>query len=56
MVVNVGKCHFTCLGENAENEAFVFKDAIMNNIKKEKIQGVTIENKLTFFSHIRELC
>ena len=55
MVLNAGKCHFMCLGKNTENETFIFKDAIMNNSKGEKILGV-IDNRLTFSSHIRELC
>ena len=44
-----------CFGKNTENLTFIFKD-IMNNSKEEKILGVTIENRLTFSSHIRELC
>ena len=39
MVLNAGKCHFMCLGKNTENEAFTFKDTIMNNSKEEKILG-----------------
>ena len=50
------KCHFMCLGKNTENETFTFKDTIMNNSKEEKILGVIIDNRLTFSSHIRELC
>ena len=42
--------------QNTENETFVFKDTIMNNSKSKKILGVTIGNKRTFSSHIRELC
>ena len=56
MVLNAGKCNFICLGKNTENETFIFKDTIMNNSKEEKILGVTINNRLTFSSHIRELC
>ena len=56
MVLNIGKCHFMCLGKNTENETFIFKDTIMNNSKEEKILGVTIDNRLTFRSHITELC
>ena len=56
MVLNAGKCHFMCLGKNTENETFTFKDTIMNNSKEEKILGVIIDNRLTFSSHIRELC
>ena len=55
-ILNAGKCHFMCLGKNKENETFIFKDTIMNNRKEEKILGVTIDNKLTFNNHIRELC
>ena len=54
MVLNTGKCLFMCLGKNTENETFIFKDIIMNN-SKEKILGVTIDNRPTFSSHIREL-
>ena len=45
-----------CVGKNTENETFTLKDSIMNNSKEEKILRVTIENRLTFNSHIRELC
>ena len=56
MVLNAGKCHFMCLGKNTENETFSFKDTITNSSKEEKILGVIIDNRLTFSSHIRELC
>ena len=55
LVLNAGECHFMYLGKNTENETFIFED-IMNNSKGEKILGVTIDNRLTFSSHIRELC
>ena len=44
------------LGKNTENETFIFKDTAMNNSKEEKILGVTTGSKLTFSSHVRELC
>ena len=44
------------LGKNTENETFIFKDTTMNNSKEEKILGVTTGSKLTFSSHVRELC
>ena len=56
MVLNAGKCHFMCLGKNAENETFTFKDTIVTNRNEEKILGVSINNRLVFSSHIRELC
>ena len=33
----------------------IFKDTIMNNSKEEKLLGVTLDNELTFRSHIGEL-
>ena len=45
-----------CLGKNTENETSTIKDTIINNSKEEKILGVIIENRLTFSTHIRELC
>ena len=33
-----------------------FKDTAINNSKEEKILGVTTGSKLTFSSHVRELC
>ena len=45
-----------CRGKNTENETFIFKDTTMENSKEEKIQGVIIDNRLTFNSQMRELC
>ena len=56
MVLNAGKCHFMCLGNNTENEIFLFYNILMENSKKQKILGVMIDNKLNFKSHISELC
>ena len=56
IVLNAGKCHFMCLGNNAENETFLFHDILMENSKEQKIFGVIIDNKLNFESHISELC
>ena len=48
MVLNSGKCHFMCLGQNTVNETFVFDNIEMKNSKEEKILGVIIDNKLRF--------
>ena len=56
MALNVGKCHFMCLGEDARNETFIFKGFVMKNSKEQKILGVTRGNKLTFKSHIKNSC
>ena len=45
MVLNAGKCHFMCLGNNGENESFVLNNILMENSKKQKILGVITDNK-----------
>ena len=56
MALNVGKCHFMCFGKDTGNETFIFKGLVMKSSKGQKILGVTIDNKLTFKSHIKNLC
>ena len=56
MLLNAGKCHFVCLGNNTENETFSFRNIPMENSKQQKNLGVTIDNKLNFKSRINELC
>ena len=56
MVLNAEKCHFMCLGKNTEEETFIFNGIVMRNSKEEKILGVIIDNKLSFKSHINDLC
>ena len=34
MVLNAGKCHFMCLGNNTENEIFLFHNTAMENSKE----------------------
>ena len=52
MILNADKCHFMYFGKDTENETFIFNNFIFNNSSEEKILGITIENKLTFKSHI----
>ena len=56
MVLNSGKCHFMCLGQNTVNGIFVYDSIEMKNSKEEKILGVIIDNKLGFKSHVKKLC
>ena len=53
MVLNANKCHFMCLRTDPENETFIFNNFIFNNFNKERIFGITIDNKLTFKSHAK---
>ena len=45
-----------CLGNNTENETFLFQNILMENSKKQNIVGVTMNNKFNFKSEISELC
>ena len=36
MVLNAGKYHFMCLGNNTENETFLFRNILMGNSKEQK--------------------
>ena len=56
MVLNAEMCDFMCLGKDARNEIFILKGLVTKNSKEQKILGVTIDNKLTFKSHIKNLC
>ena len=44
MVRNAGKCHFICLGNNTEQETFLFHNIPVENSREQKILGVTIDN------------
>ena len=56
MVLNSGKCHFMCIGQNTVNETFACDKIEMKNSKEEKILGLIIGNKLRFKSHVKSLC
>ena len=56
MLLNSGKCHFTCIGKNTENETYFLNNTQMKNRSEEKILGITIDNKLKFKKHVKSLC
>ena len=56
MALNAEKCHFMCLGKDTCNETFIFKSLVMKNSKEQKILRATIDNRLTFKSHMKNLC
>ena len=55
-VLNAAKCLFTYLGKDTENETSIINNFNFNNSNEEKILRTTIENQLTFKSHIKILC
>ena len=56
MVLIPGKCHFMCIGSNCADKSFIFENAALENSKEVTILGITIDNKLNFQSHIKNLC
>ena len=48
MVLNAAKCHFMCLGNNTENETFLFLNFLMEKSEEQKSIGVIIDSKLHF--------
>ena len=45
-----------CIGRDVENETFTFKDVCYKNSKEEVILQITIDSKLNFDSHIKNMC
>ena len=45
-----------CIDRNIENDKFEFDDLLLENSKGEVVLCVTIDNKLTFHSHIKNIC
>ena len=42
-----------CIGRNTGNDKFEFHKLLLKNSKEEVVLRVTIDNKLTFDSHIK---
>ena len=56
LVLNADKCHFMTLGFKSPLPNFIFKKEVIKNSPEEKILGITIDNKLTFESHLETIC
>ena len=56
MALNAGKCHYMCMGNDVENDDFIFNGMKLENSNKEVILGITIDKKLTFNEHVKEVC
>ena len=42
--------------KSKEKEGLNFENFSLNNIKEEKILGITIDSKLNFDSHLKSIC
>ena len=57
MVLNPGKCCFMSLGSNSDNSDLILEDSTKILSSEEYIAlGITIDNKLTFYSYLKQLC
>ena len=56
MALNPGNYHFMFLRKDIRSETFIIKGLVMKNSKGQNILGVTMDNKLTFKIHIKNLC
>ena len=45
-----------CIVRNTKNDKFEFDNLRLENSKEEVVLGVTIDNKLTFDSQIKNIC
>ena len=56
MIINPDKCYFFTLGFQDAQLNFSYDNITMKNVSEEKILGITIDNKLTFKSHLKNIC
>ena len=56
MVLNSKKCHFMCIGKDGEMKHLLLKMYVIKAARKKLLLGITIDNKLSFDSHIRKMC
>ena len=56
MILNPDKCYFLTLGFQDAQPNFSHNNIIIKNVSEEKILGITIDNKLTFKSHLKNIC
>ena len=58
MILNTGKCHYMCIGRDVEdNDTLrISSQYEMNNSNEVEILGITIDRKLSFNQHIKNIC
>ena len=56
MVFNPDECYFLTLGLEDAQPSFSYDNIIIKNVSEEKILGITIDNKVTFKSHLKNIC
>ena len=56
MILNPDNCYFLTLGFQDSQPSFCYDNITIKNVSKEKILGITIDNKLTFKGHLKNIC
>ena len=57
MIINPDKCKYMCMGKNSDGiDTLSSNEFNLKNSDYEIILGITIEQKLTFTKHIKNLC
>ena len=49
-------CHYMCIARNTENDKFEFDNLLSEKSKEEVVLSATIDNKLIFDIHIKNVC
>ena len=55
-ILNPSKRQYMCVKRITESGLFKFENVCLENTKEEVTLGITIDNKLTFDSHIKSIC
>ena len=56
MILHSDKCYFLNLGFQHAQPNFSYDNITVKNVPEEKILGITIDNKLTFKRHLKNIC
>ena len=57
MFLNPGKCYYMTFSSNLDKNDLILEDSTKTSAAKEYvILGVTIDNRLTFYNHLKNLC
>ena len=57
VVLNPGKCYFMSFGSNPDKSDLILEDNTnIPSAEEYVVLGVTIDNRLTFYNHLKNLC
>ena len=56
MTLNPDNCYFLTVGFQDAQSNFSYDNITIKNLSEDKILGITIDNKLTFKSHLKNIC